>query len=72
VIVCICHGVDERELRRTIAGGARTVGDVMRRCGAGSDCGSCIEALEHALVRACDAEERVARPSSSLPLLIPA
>jgi len=72
VIVCICQGVDEREIRRTVAAGARTVSDLMRRCGAGTDCGSCHRELEHALARACDAEERAATPLLSLPLLAPA
>jgi bacterioferritin-associated ferredoxin len=72
MIVCICQGVDECEIRRTVSAGARTVGDLMRRCGAGTDCGSCHEELEEALVRACDAEERAASPLSSLPLCVSA
>jgi bacterioferritin-associated ferredoxin len=71
MIVCICQGVDEREIRRTVAAGARTMGELMRRCGAGTDCGSCHQELEHALDRACAAEERAARPMLSLPLLCP-
>ena len=72
MIVCICQAVDEREIRRTVAAGARTLGELMRRCGAGTDCGSCHQELEHALARACDAEARAAKPLLSLPLLVPA
>ena len=45
MIVCLCHGVSERHLEAVVAAGARTVGEVARACGAGSDCGSCHRAL---------------------------
>lgn len=41
MIVCLCEGVNEREVRRTIRGGARTVREVSRQCGAGTGCGMC-------------------------------
>ena len=41
MIVCLCEGVNEREVRRTIRCGARTVRDVGRACGAGTNCGMC-------------------------------
>jgi bacterioferritin-associated ferredoxin len=51
-MVCLCHGVSERTLRRAIEHGADTVEAVGERCNAGTCCHSChptIEAmLEHA------------------------
>ncbi len=45
MIVCLCRGVPEQTIQRVIASGARTVDDVSRICGAGSDCGACYRAL---------------------------
>lgn len=39
--VCVCKGVSDRIVLATIRAGARTVNDVSKRCGAGSDCGAC-------------------------------
>lgn len=40
--VCICRAVTEAAMREIIADGARTVKDVVRRCEAGSGCGTCV------------------------------
>jgi bacterioferritin-associated ferredoxin len=45
MIVCLCRGVPEQTIQRVIASGARTVDDVSRVCGAGTDCGACYRAL---------------------------
>ena len=39
--VCLCKAVNDRTIRSCIKGGARSVHDVGRACGAGTDCGSC-------------------------------
>jgi bacterioferritin-associated ferredoxin len=49
VIVCLCHAVTERDLERVIAEGASTVEEVGRRCGAGTDCGTCLGELRERL-----------------------
>lgn len=41
MIVCLCANVSERKLDATIAGGATTLKEVERRCGAGAGCGTC-------------------------------
>lgn len=41
MIVCLCKGVSDRTIDEVIDRGARTVGQVARACGAGTDCGSC-------------------------------
>ncbi len=57
MIVCHCKVVTDRDVRATLADGARSVGAVCRGTGAAQDCGSCIFTVK-ALV--CDhlAQER--------------
>jgi bacterioferritin-associated ferredoxin len=40
--VCICRAVTEAAVRGCIADGARTVKDVVKRCEAGTGCGTCL------------------------------
>jgi bacterioferritin-associated ferredoxin len=44
MIVCVCRGVSDRELRGAVRA-AQTLEDVMRVTGAGTDCGCCLPAL---------------------------
>jgi len=55
MIVCLCHGVSERRIEATVAAGARTVGDVSRVCGAGTDCGACHHLVAALVEDACNA-----------------
>jgi bacterioferritin-associated ferredoxin len=41
VIVCSCHGITDREIRKHACEGARTPRQVAEACGAGSVCGGC-------------------------------
>ena len=45
MITCLCRGVSDSAIRAIIAGGARTVSEIRRACGAGGDCGSCCSML---------------------------
>ena len=45
VIVCHCRRTTDREIRRAVREGATTLRDVSTRCGAGSGCGGCTEAV---------------------------
>jgi len=49
MIVCVCNGVNEREIRRTILHGCSTEESIGRNCGAGTDCGACLETLQELL-----------------------
>jgi bacterioferritin-associated ferredoxin len=50
MIVCVCRGVSEREVREAVRCGARTLADVSRSCdGAGGDCGSCLARIQRHL-----------------------
>ena len=41
LIVCSCHGVTDREIRRLARAGACTLREVAESCGAGAGCGGC-------------------------------
>jgi bacterioferritin-associated ferredoxin len=41
MIVCHCHGVTDRVIRRTVREGASTCAQVSRACAAGGGCGGC-------------------------------
>ena len=57
MLVCQCNGVSERSIRRLVRGGAVTVRQVARGCGAGACCGDCAETIRD-LIRAEAAEQR--------------
>lgn len=53
MLVCHCHEVGDKTVRKCIREGARTVAEVGAACGAGTGCGGCrptIDALVSALV----------------------
>jgi NAD(P)H-nitrite reductase large subunit len=41
MIVCHCRGVTDREIRRCVRAGEKTVGAVSEACGAATGCGGC-------------------------------
>ena len=41
MIVCLCKGVSDREIRRHIKGGCDSRRSIAKATGAGSDCGQC-------------------------------
>jgi bacterioferritin-associated ferredoxin len=45
MIVCICRGVSDRDIRHAIDGGANCLGR-LQQCGIGGDCRGCEGALE--------------------------
>jgi bacterioferritin-associated ferredoxin len=48
-MVCQCHGVSERRVRREIEHGATTVDELAARCGAGACCYGCHPVLDELL-----------------------
>lgn len=46
MIVCLCRGLSERELRRMVAAGAQSTEAISAACGAGADCGACLSMLD--------------------------
>ena len=59
MIVCVCRGISDRQLRAEAAAG-HSLEQVMHRTGAGSSCGTCRFAIarlvsdEHARIAAAD------------------
>jgi bacterioferritin-associated ferredoxin len=72
MIVCLCHGVNDRTIRACVKDGAGSVQEVGRRCGAGTDCGSCRRSIRE-LIREHDVEQAqsagAACSSSLLPIM---
>jgi bacterioferritin-associated ferredoxin len=58
VIVCQCKVVNDRQIDKAIAEGARSASAVCRATGAASDCGSCIFTVK-AMVCNHQAEENI-------------
>ena len=46
MLICHCKGLTDRAVRRTVKGGACTVAEVTRSCGAGGVCGGCRPMIE--------------------------
>jgi bacterioferritin-associated ferredoxin len=63
MVVCLCANVTERELAAVIDGGATTVKEIGRRCGAGAGCGAC-----RPLIRECIKQCRAAQPTHDVPV----
>ena len=58
MLVCLCQGVSDKEVRQAIARGATTRKQVTRACGAGAGCGGCHESIQelirqHAAIDGC-------------------
>ncbi|MCP5181956.1 MAG: (2Fe-2S)-binding protein [Pseudomonadales bacterium] len=49
MIVCVCRNVSDRDIRRAIAEGARSVTDIADALDAGTCCGLCRETTEELL-----------------------
>ena len=64
MIVCFCHGINERALDNVIDAGASSVREIGDACGAGTDCGSCANRLRRALKR----REGVSQETERAPL----
>ncbi len=54
MIVCHCEAVNDRTITDTILSGATSPDEVADRCGAGGQCGGCLDRVE-ALLDAVDA-----------------
>jgi bacterioferritin-associated ferredoxin len=61
VILCICNAVTDREVDDVIRRGANSVDAVTQMCGAGGDCGTCVEAIENRLSCSSKAQNTASR-----------
>ena len=53
MIVCHCAEVTDRDIAQLIEEGATTIGEIIRRCGAGRNCAPCRAELKGMLSDAC-------------------
>jgi len=49
MIVCICRGASEREVRNAVGAGANCL-EKLQKCGIGGDCGSCEDLLRDLMI----------------------
>lgn len=49
MLVCHCHSVNCHRIREEARAGARTVGQIGRKTGAGTSCGGCVPAIRDVL-----------------------
>ncbi len=52
MIVCLCQAVSDSQIEEAINRGASSVEAVGRVCGAGTDCGSCVQSIVERLAGA--------------------
>lgn len=57
--VCICNSITEKQVRAAIEQGARSVRDLNRRLGVGSECGKCT-CIARQLVKQAFSEKELA------------
>lgn len=57
MIVCLCEGVNDRTIRKTIESGSSNVAEIAEKLGAGSDCGQCRRQLRGMLREAATKRE---------------
>ncbi len=68
MIVCHCHGVSDRAIRKAVRSGACSHREVARTCKAGVTCGGCAPVIAEIL----ESEHRDAAPRSLPSLSEPA
>lgn len=63
MIVCHCHGVTDRVVDAFVSVGMSTTDQLAAVCGAGSDCGGCVDRLA-AILEAADRVDDVLAQAS--------
>ena len=46
MLVCHCHALSDRAIRKCVRDGAETRKEVAKACGAGSSCGGCLPVVD--------------------------
>lgn len=57
-ILCHCHGLSHRVIRRAVVDGARTIGEVGAACRAGTACGGCHPSIDEVIDDTMTRQER--------------
>ena len=64
MIICHCHGISDRAIRKAVRGGASTRREIEHSCKAGRLCGGCGPAVDEIL-----ASEQIAEAATAPPAL---
>lgn len=62
MLICHCKGLRDRDVHRAVAQGARSAGQVLSACGAGSVCGGCLPLIAEVVAEAQGGPEAHASP----------
>ena len=60
MILCVCQAVTDGEIDSAIQGGARSAEEIAVRCGAGNECGGCVDAIEERIAGSAPCGNRCA------------
>jgi bacterioferritin-associated ferredoxin len=71
MLVCHCHGITDRQIRRLVRDGACSTRDVVRATGAGLRCGGCRSNVKQVVADAVEREFQKTRGTTLLDLVIP-
>ncbi len=63
MLICHCHGISDRAIRKAVRGGASTRREIARSCRAGGLCGGCGPAIDEILASEAVAEAAIAPPA---------
>jgi len=67
--LCSCKAVSDQQIRQAIREGARTVGEISTRFGAGTECGKCLESISEYIDACLAASPAVSAPPPALPAI---
>jgi bacterioferritin-associated ferredoxin len=67
VIVCICRGVSDRQVRLAVLTGAGSLREVAASCNAGRGCGACHEQIKEMIASEAVDPANDNRPARKLP-----
>jgi len=68
MVVCLCKGISDKQIRQLVEAGVTSAREVMSRCRAGTDCGTCVLQVR-AVVEETLAEVAEAFPDEDEPLV---
>jgi bacterioferritin-associated ferredoxin len=71
MLVCHCHGITDRQIRRLVKDGAGSTRDIARATGAGLRCGGCRSNVKQVVDAAVERKFQKTRATTLLDLTIP-
>lgn len=65
MVVCHCEAINDGRIRSLICDQCTTIADIAARCGAGAQCGGCVNLIQSVIDRHGTDQARPARISGS-------